>query len=460
MAQKVIIQNPSNGLTKNGYFGFSWTYLFFGWLVPLIRGELGIAALHILFTFLTLGLFQIVMAFFYNKQFMIRMLEKGYVLKDSPQVMAMAKSSIGLADVGDFNNRTVPEHEASTTGINVNNSTSKMKKVFLVIGLFFATLLLIGIGNYVYKNGNKSTLISKDTIESEKSIYVGDSFTTDNLQISITSAEAMSSIRSPLDTKIPAEGAIYIAIQSKYENISKKPLSSFENPTIHLIDPNGNKYDPDISATIIYASALNTNTNTKTFSDLNPGISVNDGDVFEVSKKLFDMKTWKIRVEADDNFDVKFIRDAISKNASVEISNQKQKAVEPVEEVKNNKTTVSNSSLIDTVQVTKTTQNEAVIIPEKFQGSFSSAKICKDASDPESDEESLTVSPTYLLWNEYRCDLASVKLNEPDTFIGSFRCSEGDDGEMSSNLKDKKIQISNQNILIDTVPYAKCNYIR
>ena len=81
MATGVIIQNPNNGLTRIGYFGFSWTYLFFGWWVPLIRGELGVAALHLLFTICTFGLWQLIVAFLYNKQYMVRMLEKGYVLK-------------------------------------------------------------------------------------------------------------------------------------------------------------------------------------------------------------------------------------------------------------------------------------------------------------------------------------------------------------------------------------------
>lgn len=99
MATKVYIQNPTNGLTKAGYFGFSWTYFFFGWWVPLIRGELGIAALHLLFTIFTLGFWQIIMCFLYNKQYMTRMLEKGYVLKDSEAVMAKARVKLGIADL-------------------------------------------------------------------------------------------------------------------------------------------------------------------------------------------------------------------------------------------------------------------------------------------------------------------------------------------------------------------------
>jgi len=99
MATKVIIQHPVNGLTKNGYYGYSWTYLFFGWFVPLIRGELGVAALHLLFSLFTFGIWQIIVSFLYNKQYMTRMLEKGYVLKDTEENMAKARIALGIAQV-------------------------------------------------------------------------------------------------------------------------------------------------------------------------------------------------------------------------------------------------------------------------------------------------------------------------------------------------------------------------
>ena len=36
MATKVMIKHPQSGLIQNGYVGFSWTYLLFGFWVPLI----------------------------------------------------------------------------------------------------------------------------------------------------------------------------------------------------------------------------------------------------------------------------------------------------------------------------------------------------------------------------------------------------------------------------------------
>ena len=96
MATSIGLRHPASGLIKNGYYGFSWTYLFFGWLVPLIRGELGIAILHLILTFFTLGLWQLVFAFMYNKQYMTRMLEKGYVLTGTEDQLIGARQALGV----------------------------------------------------------------------------------------------------------------------------------------------------------------------------------------------------------------------------------------------------------------------------------------------------------------------------------------------------------------------------
>lgn len=99
MATAILIRHPQSGLVRKGYYGFSWTYLFFGWFVPLFRGELGVAALHLLFSFFTFGIWQIVMCFLYNKQYMTRMLMNGWVLSDSDgnNQFAAAKLSLSLA---------------------------------------------------------------------------------------------------------------------------------------------------------------------------------------------------------------------------------------------------------------------------------------------------------------------------------------------------------------------------
>ena len=96
MAKNVKLLHPSNGLIKQGFYGFSWTYLFFGWFVPLFRGELGVAALHLLFTIFTFGFWQLIACFLYNKQYMTRMIEKGYELNDVENIMDAARVKLGI----------------------------------------------------------------------------------------------------------------------------------------------------------------------------------------------------------------------------------------------------------------------------------------------------------------------------------------------------------------------------
>jgi hypothetical protein len=97
--KKVLIKHAPSGLIKNGYVGWSWTYFFFGWLVPIFRGEIGVGVLHLVLTFFTCGIFQIVMSFLYNKQFMTRMLTNGWVLADTEEKNNFAKLKLRMVSV-------------------------------------------------------------------------------------------------------------------------------------------------------------------------------------------------------------------------------------------------------------------------------------------------------------------------------------------------------------------------
>ena len=99
MAKRVQLIQPETGLMKSGYYGFSWTFLFFGWFVPIFRGELFISLLHFVITIVTFGLWQVIIAFLYNKQYVTRMLEKGYVLNDTEEVNEAARLKLGIAKI-------------------------------------------------------------------------------------------------------------------------------------------------------------------------------------------------------------------------------------------------------------------------------------------------------------------------------------------------------------------------
>ena len=61
--KKTLLKHQDSGLSKTGFVGYCWTYFFFGFFVPIFRGEIGIGALHFLFSVVTFGYVSINYAF-------------------------------------------------------------------------------------------------------------------------------------------------------------------------------------------------------------------------------------------------------------------------------------------------------------------------------------------------------------------------------------------------------------
>lgn len=88
MATEVYLRSPTTGLTKKGFYGFSWTVFFFACIPMLLRGDLvaffSMLGLHILVaSFAPIAgnaLLNLILAFVYNRYYTRRLIEKGYAL--------------------------------------------------------------------------------------------------------------------------------------------------------------------------------------------------------------------------------------------------------------------------------------------------------------------------------------------------------------------------------------------
>ena len=74
---KAFLKGPQ-GQVKDVTVGFSWTTFFFGFFVPLFRGDAVYTLLMVLASICTYGISNLVFPFFYNKVFIKRLLDKGY----------------------------------------------------------------------------------------------------------------------------------------------------------------------------------------------------------------------------------------------------------------------------------------------------------------------------------------------------------------------------------------------
>ena len=96
--KKINLKHTNSSLNKPGYVGYCWTYFFFSFFVPIFRGEIFIGVLHLIFSIVTFGLFQLVIPFLYNKQFTSRMLTSGWELSDTEENMQLARLKLGIGN--------------------------------------------------------------------------------------------------------------------------------------------------------------------------------------------------------------------------------------------------------------------------------------------------------------------------------------------------------------------------
>lgn len=98
MATVIMMKNPQTGFINKGFYGFSWTTLFFGGIPAFFRGDLITGILVTIAWMLTGGIAGIVWAFIYNRWYTRRLLEQGYQFVGSAQQIMAAKASLGISD--------------------------------------------------------------------------------------------------------------------------------------------------------------------------------------------------------------------------------------------------------------------------------------------------------------------------------------------------------------------------
>jgi hypothetical protein len=163
--------------------------------------------------------------------------------------------------------------------------------VLILFGIIGSAL---GGGEEVSNEGGSSATASAPAKE-QKVYIVGEAVPADKVEITVTKFEEKDQVGNEFVNKSVSEGGTFVAIQYKIKNTSKKPVGMFDYPSVRLVDGEGTEYDSDIDASSNYALETNVD-NAKIASDLNPGITVTDTKVFEVSKESFDGGTWFIKV--------------------------------------------------------------------------------------------------------------------------------------------------------------------
>jgi hypothetical protein len=171
--------------------------------------------------------------------------------------------------------------------------------ILVVIGI------AVGSGN---SNNNSSTSTtttsSTSSTQKEETIYnIGDTITNGDYEITVQAVNEANKVGTQYLNSKPADGGTYVCVDFNYKNISSQPINSWNFPSISLVDSNGVEYSSDISASSYYATEKDPNR--KVLSDLNPGITVTDNKVFEISSESYSQGEWYLVVDKNVKIKIK-----------------------------------------------------------------------------------------------------------------------------------------------------------
>ncbi|MBP9669812.1 DUF4352 domain-containing protein [Candidatus Woesebacteria bacterium] len=174
-----------------------------------------------------------------------------------------------------------------------------MKKLLKwgVIGIVVLAIIGALSGGSDNNSSTKSNQTGQQAQRQETTYKIGEKVTSKNLEMTVTTVGEKASVGTQYFMEKPSEGGTLVVVQWQYKNISSEPVGSFSQPTIKLVDSSGVEYSNDGGKTSAYATEIKLDT--KILSDLNPGITVKDADVFEISKEAYTKGGWSVLIKAD-----------------------------------------------------------------------------------------------------------------------------------------------------------------
>lgn len=132
----------------------------------------------------------------------------------------------------------------------------------------------------------------------DEAFQVGEPLQFEDYSITIDSVEERTAVGGDVwGVETPVEGGTLIVVRYTVVNTGNRPISIWQMPVVQLEDPNGAILSANIGKSAAFASTAQLTANG--LSDLNPGLTATDAEVFEVSKSQYDPTNWFVRVNAE-----------------------------------------------------------------------------------------------------------------------------------------------------------------
>lgn len=168
------------------------------------------------------------------------------------------------------------------------------KSILIGGGIVVGTIAVLGLGIALFSSMENEEADYAEDMAGQAPVALGEAASVGDVEFTLIGVEVRDYVGGEFFGRQAQPGEIFLAIRYTYLNAGSSPISTWNAPRVQLVDGNGQIYSADIGASSSYATELEQNSNA--FSDINPGVSQSDSDVFVLSRDHFQSNQWFVNV--------------------------------------------------------------------------------------------------------------------------------------------------------------------
>jgi hypothetical protein len=143
--------------------------------------------------------------------------------------------------------------------------------------------------------------IKKEEVPQEPVYEIGAPIQSKKFEILVSKVFTSEKVGGEWFQEKASSGGEFVIVEYQYKNTSKKPIGRFSCPSVYLYNSTDEvSFNTDTGANIAYYA--DNEFDEKSFSKLNPNITIKTANVFEIASIDLQEKEWKIRIVAGNDY--------------------------------------------------------------------------------------------------------------------------------------------------------------
>jgi hypothetical protein len=181
-------------------------------------------------------------------------------------------------------------------GAEVSSSAKKCPKCGKklkggILGKIIIVIIVLGV-----IGGIASNMSGSGSSDSPEEVGIGDTITTEKLEITITRVSQRNSVGTGFLKSEASQDSKYLVVEWDFKNISNKALNMvWDIPELTLINSKDVEYEEDTSASSGYANEKDIDQ--RAWDKINPDITANRASVFEVPIEALEQEGWRLKTD-------------------------------------------------------------------------------------------------------------------------------------------------------------------